>query len=423
MKNPNNFSFLFSHFSLVFLIFFLCSVDAHSQHLSAFEQHYLKKNSTPIELKKGSTTYNWKALKKQLKGKNLVMLGEFNHGSKEIFELRNDLIQYLHHELGFTTILFESGIGELAVVDFQKEELSTGRMTAGLLGGWRTQAFAKLMSYIKNNDLSLSGFDVQRTGNNFSAFLEKSIKDLNLDQDRFIEIEKRFGTQKSKLTNRKVVYDSVKVATEQLINDYQLLINQLDNKQNGKDKPTLLFIRRTLINRIAYLTYFLDFAKDKDWNQRWTTRDSIMASNVDWLINKIYPEEKVIIIAHNFHIAKYNEKQEVMGEFLKEKYSKEMYSLGVFAGKGSYADNFGREKQLSPISTEKLDLKRVIQSLNHSVNFIPIPDKQNQKNSWLFNPIIVNDTFIDLYNSNEMNLAKHFDGLLLMDEVSPPDKL
>ena len=126
MKNPNNSSFLFSRFILVLMIFLLRFVNAYPQHLSALDQNYLKKKSTPIKIKNSSTVSDWKALKKQLKGKRLVLLGEFNHGSKEIFELRNDLIQYLHKELGFTTILFESGIGELAVINDQKEQLSSG---------------------------------------------------------------------------------------------------------------------------------------------------------------------------------------------------------------------------------------------------------------------------------------------------------
>lgn len=67
-----------------------------------------------------------------------------------------------------------------------------------------------------------------------------------------------------------------------------------------------------------------------------------------------------------------------------------------------------------------LDIKHVIASLNGSVNFISIPKKSMRGSEWLRSPITINDTFIDLKSSNKMILADYFDGLLLLDKVSPP---
>ena len=108
-----------------------------------------------------------------------------------------------------------------------------------------------------------------------------------------------------------------------------------------------------------------------------------------------------------------------MGELLKEKWGDEMFALGVFAGAGWYHENGGNEvKMLSPDSTG-MDLKHVINMLNGKANFIAIPSVKRKASGWLDKKIVVNDTFIDLKNSNEMVLSMSFDGLLLLREVSP----
>lgn len=406
---------------LIGLLLSLGTVNA--QQLTEPSLKLLKKQRIKIGVTKNYTTGNWSPINKYVKNKRIVLIGEPNHGSKQIFEARNDLIKHLHKNLGFNTILFESGIGELIRVDIEKEQLSSAQMTSGFFGGWRTQEFAKLMDYVKNHQLNVNGFDIQRTGGNFKKVLETEANKLKIDSTLFSGLEKRFGIQKRELANRKVNYKTVKPATNRLIEDYRNLLTAFNSKQGAQPNQSILLVKQTLHNRINYLKYFLDFAQNKDWNNRWKARDANMASNVDWLLENLYKNEKVIIIAHNFHISKHNEKEEVMGEFLKENYGTEMYVLGVFAGKGSFHDNSGKEKQLTSIDRKSLDIKQVIQSLDGRLNFINMPKKQNSRNAWLFNKIIVNDTFIDLSRSNELILSKHFDGLLFIDQISPPEKL
>ena len=167
----------------------------------------------------------------------------------------------------------------------------------------------------------------------------------------------------------------------------------------------------------------LEWQQSKNYQERWDARDSTMADNVIWLINNFFPNDKVIVIAHNFHIAKYNKKQEVMGEVLKATYGDAMYSLGVFASKGSFNNNSGEKEDMSVPENTRLDIKHIINALSGDVNFLDIPKTEGKFDRWLFSDIIVNDTFITLSGDNEMNLSKHFDGLLLIDEISEPEKL
>ncbi|MEO1032695.1 MAG: erythromycin esterase family protein [Bacteroidota bacterium] len=375
-----------------------------------------------IEVDSNYINGNWKPILKAVKNKRIVLLGELNHGSKEIFKSRNDLIKSLNQELGFNVILFESGIGELIEINLQKKTLSPTEMIYGFFGGWRTDEFVELMDYIKSNNISISGFDVQRTGGAFEKLLVDEIVRLSLDSDKYGDLEKRFFNEKRKLTNRQAVYDSVQKSTHNLIEDYKILKSSIKNAEHVALNDVSNFVVRTIENRIKYLQYFLNFVKDKDWSKRWKERDFMMFSNIDWLLKTIYKNQKVIVIAHNFHISKFNENEEVMGEFLKKKYDSEMYAIGVFAGGGNFLNNRGAKEKLKPISNDGLDIKHVIKDFSGKVGFLNIPEKSNKNSTWLFEDIIINDTFIDLSGSNKMTLSRNFDGLIFIDKISPPEK-
>jgi len=146
-----------------------------------------------------------------------------------------------------------------------------------------------------------------------------------------------------------------------------------------------------------------------------------MANNVMWLMDNVFKGQKIILVAHNFHVANFNQKEEVMGEFLAKKYRNKMYVLGTFAAKGSYHNNAGKPRKMLPPDAKQADLKHYINALPKYAYFLKIPQKKTMGNQWLFKPIIVNDTFINLNGGKKMVLASHFDGLLLLDSVSPPE--
>ncbi|OJJ15161.1 hypothetical protein BKI52_39535 [marine bacterium AO1-C] len=407
-------------FSIGFICLFIANVsNVQGQTLTNAEQAFLSKHAKLIANTKDFSNTNWQAFDKAIKGKRIVSLGEFNHGAQEVFYLRNELIKYLHKKHQFNVILFESGIGELAWIDLHKSQLSARQMTYGFLGGWRNQAFQELMQYVKKHNLSVGGFDVQRFGGAFTRLLKDVAKQHNIDTTLYTSLEKRFTRVSRALRSKKTKYEAVKPITDQLIRDYEKLLNEFANKK--KEYKALPIVKQTLLNRVHYLRFRLKFVQDKNWHQRWTARDSAMANNAAWLIENRFKGQKVIIVAHNFHVARFNQKEEVMGEFLAKKYGKQMYVLGTFAAKGSYHGNYGNTRKMKAPEARAPDLKHYINTLPKYAYFLPIPKKKTVANQWLFKPIIVNDTFINLNGGKKMVLASYFDGLLLLDSVSPPE--
>ncbi|HAS42313.1 MAG TPA: hypothetical protein DCS93_17680 [Microscillaceae bacterium] len=411
--------YLFS-IGLIYLVV-LITPKAQGQNLTKAEQKFLQKQAKSVTTTKDFAEANWKMIDKAIKGKQIVALGEFNHGAKEVFYLRNKLIKYLHQKHQFRVILFESGIGELAWIDLKKSQLTPRQMTYGFLGGWRNQAFQELMQYVKENKLSVGGFDVQRFGGDFTHLLKDVATQHSLDTALYASLEKRFTSVSRALKSRKTQYEAIQPATDQLIQDYRQLLNAL-TIYNKKESKTLPIVRQTLLNRVHYLNFRLKFVQKKNWHQRWIARDSAMANNVMWLADNVFKGQKIILVAHNFHVAKFNQKEEVMGEFLAKKYGDQMYVLGAFAAKGSYHGNYGNTRKMKAPDTKASDLKHYINALPDYAYFLPIPKKKTKGNQWLFKPIIVNDTFINLNGGKKMVLAAYFDGLLLLDRVSPPEE-
>lgn len=406
---------------LSLLIVTFLAFNLHAQILTKDQKKFLNANSVTISADSNFSAAKWKPIADQLKNKKIILLGEPNHSSKEVFQTRNSLIKYLHKELGIKIILVESGIGELALTDLEKQILSPTQMTNGLVGSWRTKEFRELMAYVKSENMSIAGFDVQRTGGSFTYLLKETAIKSKIDSIHFYNLEQRYGVSRQELSNRKTVYDSVSTRTNQLIKDYKKMADELKNGSGDQSSREIKFCLITLKSRIKFLSYMLAFLKDRDLSKRWAARDSIMAENIEWLRENLYQNQSVIVIAHNFHVAKFNDEESVMGAILAARYGKEMYSLGVFAGSGSFLDNFGRPEQMIEPDSAALDIKHIISGLRGSVNFINI-GKPVRGSEWLRQDIIVNDTFISLNERNKMILSKYFDGLLLIDKISPPLK-
>jgi erythromycin esterase len=61
----------------------------------------------------------------------------------------------------------------------------------------------------------------------------------------------------------------------------------------------------------------------------------MMARNVEWLMNEVYPKEKIVLWAHNGHVAAHNATFRPMGSWLRESLGTQMYVLGFAVNSGS----------------------------------------------------------------------------------------
>lgn len=110
-----------------------------------------------------------------------------------------------------------------------------------------------------------------------------------------------------------------------------------------KDIPYLLEKSRIIPKEaklIKYAMKLLEKAK-KYYDDITAIRDQRMAENLTWLTENLYPDKKIIVWSHNYHIRKDNMKIKnnrsplpTMSELLPERIKKDSYVIGLYMNRG-----------------------------------------------------------------------------------------
>ncbi len=120
------------------------------------------------------------ALRSKIGDAKLVMLGEQTHGDGTTFLMKTRLIKFLHQEMGFEVIAFESGLYDCrkAWQQFVDGEQAETAFARGVLPIWSwSQQLIPLANYLAENahsesPLELAGFDLQFTASASQGLLQ-----------------------------------------------------------------------------------------------------------------------------------------------------------------------------------------------------------------------------------------------------------
>lgn len=394
----------------------------NNEELLKLWEGYLDKKAKPIELTQETNFEDLKALKSVLANKRIILLGEFNHGSKEINLLKNRIIQYLHQKLGYKVLLLESGLAEVNTLNHNRQELAKENMIYRLTGPWQSEEFVALMGFVQTNEtLILGGFDPQKSGGAFAPFFQQKFRKIDHQISDLLTQTEAKNQNFVRDIQRAELTPAHFLKRDSIGEDYQKILQSMQTQrlqfiQDKKAETDFKIIQKSIENRIAYLHYFTTYKKQL--RQRWAARDSLMAANILWYVKELYPQEKIIISAHNYHISKYNEKELVMGEILNAALPNELYTIGFFGGQGTFANNARKTENLSPAVGTK-DIKAIVSKLKAEAVFFDFPNKIKQQCSWLDDNITVSDTFIDLDDTPTMLIGKCFNGLFLLKNITP----
>lgn len=293
---------------------------------------------------------SFEGLKDLLSDVEIVMLGEQSHGEATAFETKIKLIKYLHQELGFDLLLFESGFYDAHKAWQQIEEGIDVREAMGnsISYLWSTsKTLIPLADYIEKNKnhkpLKLLGFDNQ-------FYTNYSKKNLITDLSAYLETinENLLQSSSWKRFEENISY-AIRYDTRKLKRNFPerdtSLMNQIILKlESLPSDSTSQFWIQTIINLKAY---YSDVAFGTD------NRDKQMADNLKWLKEK-YKDSKIICWGATSHFlynstsvrmkspfvqllgGNYYKKQPMMGHYVKEMYDEKVYTIGFTAYQGYY---------------------------------------------------------------------------------------
>ncbi|MGH1337375.1 MAG: erythromycin esterase family protein [Aureispira sp.] len=303
----------------------------------------------------------WASLGKILAKKRIVALGENYHGCKEFNGLKVEMIQYLHEEMGFNVLALEGDLAMTYFANAYRDSLNdTLILKQALTPVWHTQHHLELIQYVKARPkLQLIGFDM-------------------LDQRPVSFFSKALG----------IAIDSNRA-------DFQTFLKTYPQWEEVNGNHGRYSIEK---------------------------RDSVMADIVTWIAEEIYPEEKIILSAHNFHIANDVPLGRVgMGTFLHQKYKKRYYSIGFFNSLGDPVHIFrNRPYDYSIDQLPKNSLQYKLLQKQDDLLFIPISQQKRSKENKWFHQEIYNFTH-PKYSTDPIILCQYFDGLVWVRTVTSPN--
>lgn len=233
------------------------------------------------------------ALNKAIGDARIVMLGEPWHGDGGAIRLRGKLVEYLHERMNFDALVFEADFYSLHKVWEQAKKDGKIKQLAAdnVYSFWsQTQSAAPLWQYVEkqmqgDKPLIIAGIDTKMTGQ-FSR--EKLPDELRA---RFLQLP-----------------DVPPADAESASKTFNILINPKPNASAITKEDFALLLRLVTklehhLSEQAQDVFWRQFAQSLRRNLSGENRDPGMAANLIWLATQLYPDKKIIVWAHNNHIA------------------------------------------------------------------------------------------------------------------------
>ena len=360
----------------------------------------LLKNEVPQE-EKGST-FDFSVIDQYVKGKKIVAIGESSHGVGQFYELKSELVQYLHKYHQFEVLAIEAGFADVNLAWSNVSQFTSLQLRDNsVFGNFRCKEINGLYEYLKeqsatDNPLIYTGFDCQLSSSYFTNELEIifGIVDNRLSDtlaNAFAAYYKIypsvFEEDSTNYTLHKERFISSIQHINGVINDKkQLIQNELDYTTWQFD---ILDISLSLLVRSVDIP-FKDRFNEENIFKGIVFRDQLMFQNLKWLIEEKYPSRKVIIWGHNAHIQKgplSNSSTKWMGQHLRDEYEEDYYSIGLFAYKGNAYQQWTK-KAMPFENSDSTYLEYKMRNTDKAMNFLNLDDqRESSVFSWIFEEV------------------------------------
>jgi erythromycin esterase len=334
----------------------LCSQEAETEQVTK----WLTSHAIPLKsVEDTESSADLKPLKQVLRGVRIVGLGEETHGTREFFQLKHRLVAYLVKEAGFTVFAMEvSYAASSAINDYVlngKGDRNEVLAKQGLWA-WDTQEVADLLEWLRQYNAGVPW--------------EKKVRFVGIDihnNNQGVELVRNYLT---KVAPERL--EAFNVAAQYFRSDdsgrqhleYTIQVSAADKAQTFATLNELLGFLYVNESRFTLQTSAAEFrqafenanvlaefadtyrrsrSEPNPFNTSGAARDLYMAQNLKRIVNAEKPGTRIILWAHNDHVAK---TKGFLGNYLQAAYGPDYYALGFSFNKGSF-----QSRELSPSVT------------------------------------------------------------------------
>jgi erythromycin esterase len=320
-------------------------------------------------------------LRSVLSGKRIVVLGEASHGDGAAFLAKSRLVRFLHREMGFDVLAFESGFYDCAKAwqRIQAGDDPAAAFRQSVFTIWSGSAQVQsLIDYFaaaarSPRPLELAGFDPQFTGEISQRFLLgdliKVAEAAGLQGDAFTA---RVSGPLANLVEGRYEYGELPppAARAELLAAFDELAGRL--REGKGDVPERGFWLRFTegTRQLATPSWSTDWKRPLlEDPKNFAVRDRVMGEHLAWLARQRFAGRKIIVWEHNFHAARNVREIDVpsavhtrlfrtyqpMGAVARGELGDQMYTVAVLAYQGSYGKVSSRPTELPKPSAGSLE--------------------------------------------------------------------
>ena len=369
-----------------------------------------------------------------LNGKRIVQLGESGHGVREFNLAKVRLIQYLHEELGYDLLAFESSLFACDRAGRRAATSSAEQLMRGcIFGVWHTEEVLALFEYVRETHrtarpLVLTGFDTQMSTMADSArtgFLKRVVATLDSAYAARVhatDVALQAGMWGGNLAT------FAKQEQDRLVPFYDSLATWIETHRERLaaafvSDPVVPLARQTALSMSAYVRQHAA----EVGQTRTEIRDRGMADNLDFVLDVLHPGKKVIVWAHNSHIqhrgfggesasSALQGRGRNMGSWVAERRRQELYTIGLYMYRGTAAYNNRRIYRVTPAAPGSLEA--ILHRAPWKYAFVDLSRAEDGPGTaWMRQPLVVKE-----WGTNPTSVIPRdeYDGLLFIDTTWPP---
>jgi erythromycin esterase len=420
--------------SVIFIIVFSLSYQnlKSQQPINSVAVECIEENSFPFDPNGDPKNFNF--LKNSIANKRIIMLSETDYGDGTSYQVISQMMQFLIDSLGFKVVAFDNS--NVDINCFQNKISQTDSISGFdtffgpsiLNASYGFNIVPFLQTRIKEKKLELFGLD-------FQMRLDSAVNDLLKETCNFIQcddsvIDKTFVSLLSNLKQfgyRAFLVDSyARILLEKI--DFLIAAMNKTKSQNVKEVQTII---RQWSNVKYFVTWlnrrfsFANEAEDVKVTARYlAARDSAMAENLVWMLNFLYPKEKIIINVSAYHASRVCYKIEEFSECCKPvdvktfgelmaatPFKDDIYSI-VFVSSGGFRGIEEAEIKKLP-APKRNSIEYVFSKTKFDYAFL---DFKNNKCGWLNQGIFMAPFFDRYFLANWSDI---FSGIVYIRDMKP----